>query len=101
MTSTRTGTATSTFGLFFYGDAATQLPSGNGFVCVGGSVFRLPTVTTGAAGTPSWSLDLASPPQPGGAVQPGETWNFQCWFRDTSMGAATSNFSDGIEIPFL
>lgn len=92
-----TGTATSTFALFFYGDAAVQVPSGNGFVCVGGSVFRLPTVTTGPAGTPSWSLDLTSPPQPGGVITSGSTWLFQCWFRD---GAPGWNYSDGLRVTF-
>jgi hypothetical protein len=92
-----TGTATSTFGLFFYGDAAIQVPSGNGFVCVGGSVFRLPTVTTGPVGTPSTSLDVSSPPQPGGAITSGSTWHFQCWFRDGSPGW---NYSDGLRVTF-
>ena len=34
------------------------------------------------------------------AVQPGETWSFQAWYRDTVGGSATSNFSDGLEITF-
>ena len=40
---------------------------------------------------------------PGGfvPVSAGEIWRFQCWFRDSSGGAPTSNFSDGIEIAFL
>lgn len=92
-----TGTATSTFALFFYGDASVQVPSGNGFVCAGGNVFRLPTVTTGAVGTPSWSLDVASPPLPGGAITSGSTWHFQCWFRD---GAPGWNYSDGLRVTF-
>ena len=47
-------------------------------------------------------LDLTSVPQPMGsvAVLGGETWNFQAWFRDSSMGASTSNFSDGLEMTF-
>jgi hypothetical protein len=92
-----TGTATSTFGLFFYGDAAVQMPSGNGFVCVGGNVFRLPTVTTGPVGTPSFNLDVAHPPHPGGTIHAGATWNFQCWFRD---GAPGWNYSDGLRVTF-
>jgi hypothetical protein len=92
-----TGTATSTFGLFFYGDAAVQAPSGNGFVCVGGSVYRLPPVWTGGGGTPSWNLDVTTPPQPGGLITPGSTWHFQCWFRD---GAGAWNYSDGLRVTF-
>lgn len=92
-----TGTATQTFGLFFYGSAAVQAPSGNGFVCVGGNVFRLPVVTTGAAGTPSFGFDSGAPPSPAGAITAGSTWHFQCWFRD---GAAGWNYSDGLRVTF-
>ena len=34
------------------------------------------------------------------AVTAGETWHFQCWFRDVAGSAATSNFSDGLRITF-
>ncbi len=42
-------------------------------------------------------------PQPAGpvAVVAGETRHFQCWFRDSVGGAATSNFSDGLSLLFL
>ena len=33
------------------------------------------------------------------AIQSGETWNFQAWFRDSNP-TATSNFTDGLEIQF-
>ncbi|MEZ6017681.1 MAG: hypothetical protein R3F49_21410 [Planctomycetota bacterium] len=89
-------TATSTFAIFFYGDTRALVPSGNGAVCIGGQTFRLPAVATGAAGTPSWSLDLTAPPSPTGRITPGSTWRFQCWFRDGNSW----NFSDGLEIAF-
>jgi hypothetical protein len=49
----------------------------------------------------SVTLDLTAFPQPGGThgVMPGETWNFQCWYRDANPGP-TSNFTDGISITF-
>ena len=41
-------------------------------------------------------------PKPTGAVAgaAGETWYFQCWYRDHGAGggAATSNFSDGVAV---
>lgn len=89
-------TATSTFALFFYGDGTSLLPSGNGVVCVGGHLFRLPAVATGVNGTPSWSLDLTSPPAPAGLVTPGSTWHFQCWFRDGNAW----NYSDALRVAF-
>ena len=47
-----------------------------------------------------FAADLASIPQPGGAVgvQPGETWNFQAWFRD---GTGLWDLSNGLNISFL
>ena len=32
------------------------------------------------------------------AVQPGDTYNFQCWYRDIGN---TNNFTDGVSILFL
>jgi hypothetical protein len=35
------------------------------------------------------------------AVNVGDTWNFQAWYRDSDgMGGATSNFTDGLSIDF-
>jgi formylglycine-generating enzyme required for sulfatase activity len=57
---------------------------------------------SGATGVVSVAADLTVIPQPSGtvAVQPGETWNFQCWYRDAVGGVATSNFSDGLAVLF-
>ena len=32
-------------------------------------------------------------------VLPGDTWNFQAWFRDMNPGP-TSNFTDGVAVTF-
>ena len=32
-------------------------------------------------------------------IQPGNTWNFQLWFRDQNPGT-TSNTTDGVSILF-
>ena len=57
---------------------------------------------SGAAGTFSLALDLTQTPLPSGigAIASGELWRFQAWHRDTFGGAATSNFTDGLEIAF-
>lgn len=56
---------------------------------------------SGASGVVNVAADLSVMPQPNGAVMvlPGETWNFQCWYRDAVGGSATSNFSDGLAGP--
>ncbi|MCP3920803.1 MAG: PKD domain-containing protein [bacterium] len=56
---------------------------------------------SGATGTFSIRLNLNAIPisvNPFSiALQPGDTWNFQAWFRD----GQTSNFTDGTEVTFL
>jgi hypothetical protein len=48
------------------------------------------------------ALDLTQIPQPTGfvSVAAGDTWNFQCWYRDAVGGVATSNFTDGLSVDF-
>ncbi|MEM1452011.1 MAG: hypothetical protein AAGI22_23080 [Planctomycetota bacterium] len=82
-------------------------PGGSqGNLCVGGAIGRYvgpgQVLNSGAAGEASLVLDLTQTPQPTGfvSIQPGETWNFQGWHRDSLMGSATSNFTDGLEILF-
>jgi hypothetical protein len=62
--------------------------------------FTQQIVSSGAGGAVEIVVDLSavplSPPQ---AVLPGETWNFQCWYRDLHPGP-TSNFTDGLSIAF-
>ena len=46
-------------------------------------------------------VDITVLPRPNGthAVVAGETWNFQCWFRDNNPGP-TSNFTDAVSLAF-
>ena len=46
----------------------------------------------------SYTPNLAHPPG-GVTVGSGETWNFQCWFRDQNPGP-TSNLSDAVSLTF-
>ncbi len=39
-------------------------------------------------------------PNGGGAVMSGDTWHFQCWFRDTPAAPGNSKFSNGLSIVF-
>ena len=55
---------------------------------------------SGPGGTFAMPVDLtALPLSPPVAVQAGETWNFQAWFRDFNPGN-TSNFTDGYSVLF-
>ncbi len=58
--------------------------------------------SSGSTGSFSLALDLASTPQPSGAVAiaAGETWHYQSWYRDAVGGVATSNFTDGLAVVY-
>jgi len=84
-----------------------QNPGGSaGNICPGAPIGRVVggvITNSGTTGTVSVLADLAAMPQPSGAVvvQAGETWNFQCWYRDAvTGGGSTSNSSDGLTVTF-
>ncbi len=93
-------------GLFFYGPAQIQAPFGDGFRCVGGGalgIFRLnPPLVSDGTGHVQRVLDLTAPPASAGpgAIQAGETWNFQYWYRDPAAGGTGFNLSDALSVPF-
>jgi hypothetical protein len=78
-------------------------PGGSqGYLCLGGTLGRFRHLVGSSDGSGSFSaaLDLwALPPPWPPAVQAGETWNFQVWFRDVNP-TPTSNFTDGLEVRF-
>jgi hypothetical protein len=82
-------------------------PGGSlGVLCLSGAIGRYvgpgQIQNSGGAGGFQYMIDLTVHPTPTGIVQvqAGETWNFQCWHRDSVGGAAVSNFSDAISISF-
>ncbi len=94
------------FGYFLNSDVQgfTPVPPGSqGNLCLGGGIGRhaKQVANTGAAGELVLDLDLTALPRPNGthSVVAGETWNFQCWFRDKNPGP-TSNFTDGLAVTF-
>lgn len=97
--------ATNQFGFFLNSTSpGFVLPPGSqGNLCLSGGIGRYnkDIMNSGAAGEFSLQLDLTDTPTPGGpvAIQPGETWYFQAWFRDNNPGP-TSNFTDGVSIAF-
>lgn len=92
-------------GLFLVGDAANFVPGpggSQGTLCVGGTLgrFQQHVGSSGPEGHLTLRVDLAHLPTiPRRAVQPGETWFFQAWYRDENPGA-TSNFTDGTAVEF-
>ncbi len=86
--------------LFVMGSTPNRIPLGPGFLCVGGVFHRLPAIgVSGGTGRFSHSLDLTASPLMG-AVTPGSTWSFQCWFRDTGPVGNNFNLTDGFSVSF-
>jgi hypothetical protein len=78
-------------------------PGGSqGNLCLAGNIGRFvaQVQSSGAGGSFTVPVDLgAIPTTPVAAIAPGETWNFQCWYRDQNPGS-TSNFTDALRIEF-
>jgi hypothetical protein len=100
---------TESFGLFLTSQTqgVVMNPMGSqGNLCLGGSIGRYvgpgEVQWTGATGTASLELDLTATPDGSSivSIQAGETWSFQCWYRDRESGVATSNLTHGVAIAF-
>jgi hypothetical protein len=100
---------TNAFGFFLTSQTQGMIaqPGGSqGVLCLSGSIGRYVGAgqiqNSGAAGAFSLALDLTQTPTPMGLVSiaSGETWNFQCWYRDAVGGVPTSNFTDGLTVVF-
>ena len=93
------------FGYFLVSatQAATPGPGGSqGVLCLGGSLgrFNNQVQNSGLLGTFQIQVDINSLPlNPAVSVLPGETWNFQTWFRDLNP-VPTSNFTHAIAVTF-
>lgn len=77
-------------------------PGSQGTLCLSGQIgrFTAQIQDSGILGQVEVAVDTtALPVTPQAAVQPGETWRFQLWYRDANP-QATSNFSDGVAIQF-
>ena len=100
---------TNAFGFFLTSQSQSFVmnPGGSsGNLCLGGAIGRYVGAgqigNTGSTGELMLAIDLTNVPQPTGSVSviPGETWNFQAWFRDSTGTGATSNFTDGLQLDF-
>ena len=81
-------------GVFYCGAREVQVALGNGWRCVAGPIRRFPALTT----DPQGSAAIAIAPA-GLQVAPGETRDFQFYYRDASTGAGF-NLSDGLRVVF-
>jgi len=101
------GAIGSEFGIFFYGPQEASAEFGAGVLCVGAGatgLFRLlPPILADPSGAASRLVDFGSPPAGSGPglIQPGDTWNFQYWYRDPlAAGGSGFNTSDAVSATF-
>lgn len=100
LTLSASGLPVGEFAMFLMAPDATQVPFGDGFLCLAGELSRfLPPAPVGSSGVISRPVDLTVPPAVDRIV-PGVTFHFQCWFRDPPAGGAGFNLSDGLSISF-
>lgn len=81
---------------FFFGPSQVQNPFGNGSLCVGGQLQRLP-ISYETNGRFESVVDFGIH---GPALTMMGTVNFQVYFRDTIAGGAGFNTSDGLQVIF-
>lgn len=93
-----TGMPASTAGIFFFGPSQTIAPFGNGWMCVSGTIYRLPVVFASIFGTVHYDMNLTT--VPANVITAGSTWNFQFWFRDALAGGSNFNTTDGLNVQF-
>jgi hypothetical protein len=83
-------------GTTFFGTNTAQQPLGDGFLCVGAPLHRLPATISDSFGTLVQNVDFGSPP--GSLVTAGRTWNFQVLYRDPGSAGAGLNTTDALSI---
>jgi hypothetical protein len=89
------------FGIFFFGAYATEIPFGEGYLCVTGNQHRLtPPVHLSNSGAASLALDFTDPDSPASLIAAGSQWNFQFWYRDPQEVGHGFNFTDALSAHF-
>lgn len=87
-------------GRFVYGSSQQQVPFGDGFQCVGGSLFGLRLLDANVAGSAGLAVNYGAQTIPAGVIQPGSNWNFQFVFFDPQATGFGLNSSDALSITF-
>lgn len=88
------------WGMFTYGGVQTNIPFGNGYLCISPfnpGIFKMPTQQLG---TGTVILEMATHPAEFANFTPASSWNFQFWYRDPPAGGAYFNLSNGLHVNF-
>ncbi len=85
-------------GMFIFSRSIAQEPFGNGWLCLGNPILRLPMVVA-KNGRLDYAVDYTQLP-PGASFLPGSSVHFQAWFRDPAAGGAQFSTSNGLMLRF-
>ena len=84
-------------GLFYYGNEELELPFGDGYRCIGGTLVRVvPAAFANVNGTLRVAFDNSLPQH--ALIEPGLTLSFQAWYRDPQAGQSGFNLSDALRV---
>jgi hypothetical protein len=84
------------YGMFIYGVDQTQVPFGNGYLCI----YPYGRMTVQHLSGETVFTAMSSSPEEFAPFQPGSSWNFQFWYRDVAAGGANFNLSRALHIDF-
>jgi hypothetical protein len=88
-------------GIFFMGSYQTQIPFGEGYLCVTGNQHRFPAIVqSDATGFASYAVDFSDPSSPASLITPDVQWNFQFWYRDPQPVGHGFNLTDALAAQF-
>lgn len=88
------------WGMFTYGLAQTNIPFGNGNLCISPFNPGIYRMTPQSLGNGTVTRSMQDTPQEFVQIQTGSSWNFQFWYRDPTAGGANFNLSDGLHVDF-
>ena len=106
ITFTATDMSTTSVSLLVGSETATGgAPFFNGLLCMGGSLKRFwKHLNSGHRGTVTFDEIIAGYQTTGVVITPGETWNFQVWFRDSPPNQTpcgqSANTTNGYTVTF-
>lgn len=89
------------FGYFLMSEDQARFAAASGEICLGVPIIRhsLSVLQAGLDGRVQFSPNLTNLPQ-ATVFQPGDSWHFQYWHRDSGAGGPTANFSEALTIRF-
>lgn len=94
----------SAFGMFTYGRVPYNVPFGNGYLCISPFSEGIYRMSPQSLADGSVARSMLDAPGEFAMFQPGESWNFQFWYRNPqalAQGAPTTfNLSDALHVDF-